>query len=114
MRSGNRKGWNEAHMNTRIITGWLPCMTGLLLCVLSAAGRAAENNLPPAYVPQRQVTGRIVIWGHGSFGNTTDFIESLTRSWEAGFGKVQPGVTFENRLYGTASAIGALYTRTGD
>jgi phosphate transport system substrate-binding protein len=94
-------------MTIRIITGWL-------LCVLTAAGRAADNDLPPAYVPQQQVTGRIVIWGHGSLGNATDFVEGLTRAWEAGFGKIQPGVTFDNRLYGTASAIGALYTRTGD
>jgi phosphate transport system substrate-binding protein len=107
MHDGNCKGWNEANMNIRILTGWL-------LCALTAAGRAAESDLPPAYVPQQQVTGRIVIWGHGSLGNTTDFVEGLTRSWEAGFGKLQPGVTFENRLYGTASAIGALYTRTGD
>jgi phosphate transport system substrate-binding protein len=113
MRNGNYTGWNDANMNIRIIAG-RPLCAGWLLCVLTVAGRASESDLPPAYVPQQQVTGRIVIWGHGSLGNTTDFIEGLTRSWEAGFGKFQPGVTFENRLYGTASAIGALYTRTGD
>ena len=36
------------------------------------------------------------------------------RGWEEGFAKVQPQVHFENELYGTASAVGALYTGKGE
>jgi phosphate transport system substrate-binding protein len=38
----------------------------------------------------------------------------LVRSWEEGFRKFHPGVQFENRMYGTASAMGALYAGVGD
>ncbi|MDD3180501.1 MAG: hypothetical protein PHQ04_09140 [Opitutaceae bacterium] len=75
---------------------------------------AEEVNLPPPYVPQQQVSGTIRIWGHGSLGKTQDFIETLAKTWEAGFRKYQPGVEFKNELCGTAAAIGALYTGQGD
>ncbi len=38
----------------------------------------------------------------------------LVSSWEEGFRKYHPGVQFENRMYGTASAMGALYASVGD
>lgn len=66
----------------------------------------------PTYQPQQRVTGHLRIWGHGSFKR--DFMGKLLASWIAEFSKAQPGVTFENRMYGTASAIGALYTGSGD
>lgn len=72
------------------------------------------HELPPAYRPRSRVEGRISIWGHGSYGAHTDFVEGLTRAWQDGFREHHPGVRFENRLHGTASAIGALYTGTGD
>jgi len=60
------------------------------------------------------VTGQtpIRIWGHGAAGH--DYIESLVIKWEAGFRMVHPEVQFDNELHGTASAIGSLYTGTGD
>jgi phosphate transport system substrate-binding protein len=54
----------------------------------------------------------IRIWGHGALGH--DYIESLIVKWEAGFRKTHPDVQFDNELHGTASAIGSLYTGTGD
>jgi len=33
---------------------------------------------------------------------------------EGGFRKYQPGIRIENKMYGTASAVGALYTGAGD
>lgn len=54
----------------------------------------------------------IRIWGHGALGH--DYIESLVVKWEDGFRKLHPEVTFDNELHGTASAIGSLYTGTGD
>jgi phosphate transport system substrate-binding protein len=91
---------------------WLLKLASMTLII--GAARAGEPELPPPYVPQGTVSGHIVVWGHGSYGNKKDFIEGLTRAWETGFSKYQPGVTFENRLYGTASAIGALYAGVGD
>jgi phosphate transport system substrate-binding protein len=43
-----------------------------------------------------------------------DFMGMLVKSWEDGFRKFQPGVTFEYDMYGTASAMGALYADKGD
>ena len=88
-----------------------------LLLLPTALGAAALGALLfpdhlPAYKPQQQVAGTIRIWGHGAEGK--DFIRTLVLSWEAGFRKYQPDIQFENRLMGTASAIGALYTGTGD
>ena len=66
----------------------------------------------PEYKPQQTASGTIRIWGHGAYGH--DFIETLVLKWEDGFRKYQPGVNFDNKLYGTASAMGALYAGTGD
>jgi phosphate transport system substrate-binding protein len=60
---------------------------------------------PPGPAPIR-------IWGHGALGK--DYIETLVVKWEDGFRKTHPEVKFDNELHGTASAIGALYTGTGD
>ena len=38
----------------------------------------------------------------------------LLASWISEFGRHHPDVKFENRMYGTASAIGALYSGVGD
>lgn len=72
---------------------------------------AFVEELPP-YRPAEQVSGKLRIWGHGS--SKRDFMGQLLASWRAEFAKHQPGVTFENRMYGTASAIGALYSGSGD
>ncbi len=88
-----------------------------LLLALAFAGidpTQAGENLPPPYRPRQEVSGTITIWGHGAYGKSTDFIEGLTLAWESGFANYHPNVKFDNRLHGTASAIGALYTGTGD
>ena len=73
----------------------------------------AEGPLEP-YEPSRQVDGTIGIWGHGAYGKRLAFVEGLVGHWEEAFRKHQPGIEFDNRLHGTASAIGALYTGVGD
>lgn|GEM_PF-311914 len=73
-----------------------------------------DQALPPPYRPRQQVAGEIRIWGHGSYGAHTDFVEGLTRAWQDGFRRHHPGIVFENRLHGTASAIGAVYAGAGD
>jgi phosphate transport system substrate-binding protein len=69
------------------------------------------DSLPP-YVPDEKVSGTISLWGHGSFKH--DFLGKLLQAWTEGFKRHQPEVLFENRMYGTASAIGALYTGAGN
>jgi len=91
-----------------------PWVALLLVMAAIASGRACAAELPAPYAPSQQVSGTLTIWGHGSYGAHTDFVEGLTRAWEEGFRKHQPGIVFSNRLHGTASAIGALYTGSGD
>ena len=58
------------------------------------------------------MSGTIRIWGHG---NSKDYyIKSLVLAWEKDFHRFQPNVRFHINLMGTASAIGSLYTGTGD
>jgi phosphate transport system substrate-binding protein len=71
----------------------------------------ATNGLPH-YQPQEQVSGTIRLWGHGA--PVLDFMGMLVTSWKEDFAKYQPGVKFEYHMYGTASAMGALYTGKGD
>jgi phosphate transport system substrate-binding protein len=66
----------------------------------------------PHYQPQQSVSGTIRLWGHGA--PILDFMGMLVKSWEEGFQKFQPAVRFEYDMYGTASAMGALYTGKGD
>lgn len=80
-----------------------------------AAAAAADTAFVaalPAYVPQDRVSGAIRMWGHGSFKH--DFMGGLVAKWMEGFRRYQPDVTLENRMYGTASAIGALLAGAAD
>ena len=77
---------------------------------LSPEQRAVDGL--PHYEPREQVAGTIRLWGHGA--PVLDFMGMLVKSWEEGFQKVQPGVKFEYDMYGTASAMGALYAGKGD
>lgn len=76
-----------------------------------ALAQAAAVSLAP-YVPQGQVSGTIRLWGHGSYRR--NFMGNLLNRWITRFHELQPGVKFENRMYGTASAIGALSVGAGD
>ncbi len=66
----------------------------------------------PGYAPKENVSGTIRLWGHGSFKR--DFMGTLVGRWMADFNRFQPEVKLDNRLYGTASAIGALLAGAGD
>lgn len=65
----------------------------------------------PAYKPLGPAYGLVSIWGHGSFKR--DFMGRLVNRWISEFRNVLPGVQFEYEMYGTASAIGAVYTGAG-
>jgi phosphate transport system substrate-binding protein len=71
----------------------------------SPAATSTLATLPP-YTVGPQVSGTILIWGHGSPKH--DFVGDLVRRWFAEFHRGQPGVKLDYRMYGTASAMGAL------
>jgi phosphate transport system substrate-binding protein len=77
----------------------------------SSAEQQALDALPH-YKPESMVSGTIRLWGHGA--PVLDFMGKLVQSWEDEFRRFQPGVKFEYDMYGTASAMGALYTGSGD
>src|SRR5262245_56534658 len=66
----------------------------------------------PIYRSARQVSGTVVLWGHGSFKH--DFMGQLVKRWISGLHKTQPGIALDFRMYGTASAISALFTGAGN
>lgn len=81
----------------------------------AAPARAPETafvDTLPVYVPQGQVSDTVRLWGHGSYRR--NFMGNLLNRWITRFHELQPGVKFENRMYGTASAIGALSLGAGD
>ena len=114
--------------------GWLGRARPRLALALAAlaaaaAGQAAGSSggppfAPPppyaiqvvdslaSYRPQAQATGTIRLWGHGSPQH--DFLGRLVSRWTAQFRRYQPGVRIVDRMYGTASAIGALASGAGD
>src|SRR4051812_40680668 len=92
---------------------WAALLLGLL-ALSGAAPAAVPPDLPPAYAPARQVCGTIIVFGHGALAGRVDFVEALTRKWEEGFRRHQPGIAFRTELKGTAAAMGGLYTGTAD
>lgn len=85
----------------------------LLSCMSAAADEAtAFVDALPAYVASERVEGLVRLWGHGSFRH--DFMRRLVADWERNFQREQPGVRIDYRMYGTASAVGAVYTGAGD
>jgi phosphate transport system substrate-binding protein len=66
----------------------------------------------PIYQPGQRVSGTVVLWGHGSFKH--DFMGPLVKRWMSGLSKTQPGIALDFRMYGTASAISALFTGAGN
>ena len=66
----------------------------------------------PIYKPSQRVSGTVVLWGHGSFKH--DFMGPLVKRWISGLKKTQPGIALDFRMYGTASAISALFTGAGN
>jgi phosphate transport system substrate-binding protein len=103
-------------------------LTTALALLLVASAASAQQGSPtrppsspvarttvarlPTYRPLARVSGRIVIWGHGSAQR--DFMGALIASWSAEFRRYQPNVRIENHMYGTSSAIGALAVGAGN
>jgi phosphate transport system substrate-binding protein len=66
----------------------------------------------PAYQPRARVSGTLRIQGHGHV--TLKWMERLLTLWEKGFQRFHPGVTLQQDMRGTSSAIPALFTGAGD
>lgn len=60
-----------------------------------------------AYRPQEQVSGTIRSWGSAQMAD-------LMTLWEGGFQHYHPTVSFEDKLNGTVSGMGGLYSRVID
>ena len=87
-----------------------PALAGASPAPRAYAMQVADSAVP--YQPEEQVTGTIRLWGHGSPKH--DFMGRLVRRWTRDFNRHQPGVAIVDDMYGTASAVGALYTGAGD
>ncbi|HZQ41921.1 MAG TPA: substrate-binding domain-containing protein [Acidobacteriaceae bacterium] len=81
--------------------------TIVLVTGLGAAALGQDFAQYPHYVPKEQVTGTLIVWGN-------DGMVNLEKRWEDGFRKVEPGITFDDHLYSTATGIGGLYAGHGD
>jgi phosphate transport system substrate-binding protein len=91
--------------------GALAALAGPALRADDPAAARAVSAFPP-YRPEQIVSGTIRLWGHGSFQRP--FLRRLVTGWEQGFRRYHPGARIEYDMYGTSSAIAALYTGVGD
>lgn len=83
---------------------------GLAFCLRSTELHSQEVSATatiPAYQPQTIAGGTIRSWGHV-------FLKKVMASWELGFQKYHPDVTFSDNLVSSAAATGALFTDTAD
>lgn len=77
----------------------------------NAYAARAVGSLPP-YVPEHTVTGVIRISGHASAKNP--WMRQLVTAWQTDLQRFQPGLSLEYRMFGTSSAIPALFNGTAD
>src|SRR5260370_127372 len=85
-------------------------VAGLVFCLSSTQLSGQESSATatvPAYQPQPIAGGPIRSWGHV-------FLKKVMVSWELGFQKYHPDVTFLDNLVSSAAATGALFTNTAD
>src|SRR5260370_41339411 len=85
-------------------------LAGLVFCLRSTQlhGQQVSSTAPiPAYQPQTIAGGLIRSWGHV-------FLKKVMISWELGFQKYHPDVTFSDTLVSSAAATGALFTNSAD
>jgi phosphate transport system substrate-binding protein len=99
-----------AHLSRHLAR--LAVVTGFASVLAAAAAQEQQLDSLPPYQPEQPVAGTIRLWGHGSF--KSDFMGKLVKAWGEGFARYHPDARLDNKMYGTASAIGALYTDKGD
>jgi len=76
------------------------------------AATAFVESLPAYAPPPEKLSGVIRLWGHGSFKRP--FIRRLVGFWTKGFNRFHPDCKIEEALYGTSSAVPALFLGVGD
>jgi phosphate transport system substrate-binding protein len=104
-------------MNKLPAWSWSLVLVALLVAAVApviggASVPAQELQSLPPYQPEQKVAGIIRLWGHGSFKR--DFMGMLVKYWQEGLARHHPDLKIEYKMYGTASAIGALYAGAGD
>lgn len=105
-------------LNRRQVAAGLLGLAGCQLAPLADSGEPvpfrSQSLLDrfPDFKPKGQASGTVSLWGHGSFKR--DFMGRLINRWISEFHQYHPNVEFEYEMYGTASAIGALYTGAGN
>src|SRR5260370_38191676 len=82
-----------------------PIVTAAL--AVAACGCAQDLGDLPRNEPAQIVSGTIRVWGNGR-------MESVVKSFQAGFRSHHPDVRFETRLMGTGTAMAGLYTSVAD
>lgn len=82
--------------------GLIPCSS---LSGQSQRAGSSLDDLPP-YIPAQQVSGTI--------RNNGSALAGLLATWEAGFKKYHPGITFQDSLLSGDAAIGALEAGASD
>lgn len=80
---------------------------GLFIPPLPAQQQPNDLAAMPSYQPKPIPGGVIRSWGHV-------FLKKVMLSWESGFQKYHPEVTFSDNLVSSAAATGALFTDTAD
>ena len=85
---------------------------GIVLALGFRSAAAQDSRSLPHFQPEHIVTGTIRLWGHGS--SKRDFMGPLVKSWQEGLTRYFPDLKIDYKMYGTASAIGALYAGSGD
>lgn len=86
------------------------CLVGLVLCACTPRTNAQQQTALsrlPEYRPSTIQGGVIRSWGHV-------FVKKVMESWERGFQKYHPDVTFSDNLVSSAAATGALFANIAD
>lgn len=96
---------------TQVSVGPLNSIIGASLQRQDEYAARVVASMPP-YVPQEMVTGVIRISGHASA--TNPWMRQLVMAWQADLQHFQPGIQLEYRMFGTSSAIPALFNGTAD
>jgi len=79
----------------------------ILIALAALCLRAQSSSSALHYKADQMVSGTIRSWGN-------DQMKRLMSTWEEGFRKYQPGVSFETKLFGTGTAVAGLYGNVAD
>lgn len=82
-------------------------MRAALVTLLLSTALCSYGQGAPPYRPETLVSGTIRSWGSAQMAE-------VMALWEGGFQRYHPAVRFEDKLNGTVSGMGGLYSRAAD